>query len=91
MTLLVLGSKRMASNSERCAGSTAEQTALVQQAWEGQRAFHYLPNCTPQPQFLFYIFFYPITGLQADKTRVKDYIHRLDNFDGPAVGEIAVG
>lgn len=28
---------------------------------------------------------------QADKTRVKDYIHRLDNFDGPAVGEIAVG
>ena len=23
--------------------------------------------------------------------RVKDYIHRLDNFDGPAVGEIAVG
>jgi len=30
-------------------------------------------------------------GAQADKTRVKDYIHRLDNFDGPAVGEIAVG
>ena len=29
--------------------------------------------------------------LQADKSRVKDYIHRLDNFDGPAVGEIAVG
>ena len=28
---------------------------------------------------------------QADKTRVKDYIHRLDSFDGPAVGEIAVG
>ena len=28
---------------------------------------------------------------QADKSRVKDYIHRLDNFDGPAVGEIAVG
>ena len=22
---------------------------------------------------------------------MKDYIHRLDNFDGPAVGEIAVG
>jgi len=22
---------------------------------------------------------------------VKDYVHRLDNFDGPAVGEIAVG
>ena len=28
---------------------------------------------------------------QADKSRVKDYIHRLDNFDGPAVAEIAVG
>jgi hypothetical protein len=28
---------------------------------------------------------------QADKSRVKDYIHRLDKFDGPAVGEIAVG
>ena len=22
---------------------------------------------------------------------MKDYIHRLDNFDGPAVGEIAAG
>lgn len=22
---------------------------------------------------------------------MKDYVHRLDNFDGPAVGEIAVG
>jgi clathrin heavy chain len=32
-----------------------------------------------------------ITAIKADKTRVKDYIHRLDNFDGPAVGEIAVG
>lgn len=30
-------------------------------------------------------------ALQADKSRVKDYIHRLDNFDGPAVGEIAAG
>ena len=29
--------------------------------------------------------------LQADRSRVKDYIHRLDNFDGPAVGEIAAG
>lgn len=29
--------------------------------------------------------------VQADKSRVKDYINRLDNFDGPAVGEIAVG
>ena len=33
----------------------------------------------------------PCRRRQADKTRVKDYIHRLDNFDGPAVGEIAVG
>ena len=32
-----------------------------------------------------------ITAIKADKARVKDYIHRLDNFDGPAVGEIAVG
>ena len=32
-----------------------------------------------------------ITAIKADKSRVKDYIHRLDNFDGPAVGEIAVG
>jgi hypothetical protein len=31
------------------------------------------------------------TFSQADKSRVKDYIHRLDKFDGPAVGEIAVG
>ena len=22
---------------------------------------------------------------------MKDYVHRLDNFDGPAVGEIAAG
>ena len=29
--------------------------------------------------------------MQADRSRVKDYIHRLDNFDGPAVGEIAAG
>ena len=33
----------------------------------------------------------PLPRPQADKSRVKDYIHRLDNFDGPAVGEIAVG
>lgn len=32
-----------------------------------------------------------ITAIKADPSRVKDYIHRLDNFDGPAVGEIAVG
>lgn len=32
-----------------------------------------------------------ITAIKSDKSRVKDYIHRLDNFDGPAVGGIAVG
>ena len=32
-----------------------------------------------------------LVDVQADKSRVKDYINRLDNFDGPAVGEIAVG
>ena len=32
-----------------------------------------------------------LAALQEDKSRVKDYINRLDNFDGPAVGEIAVG
>jgi len=31
-----------------------------------------------------------ITAIKSDKTRVKDYINRLDHFDGPAVGEIAV-
>lgn len=31
-----------------------------------------------------------ITAIKTDKTRVKDYIHRLDNFDGPAVAEIAI-
>ncbi|WPT18138.1 Clathrin heavy chain 1 [Picochlorum sp. SENEW3] len=32
-----------------------------------------------------------ITAIKSDPSRVKDYILRLDNFDGPAVGEIAVG
>eukprot|EP01018_Ginkgo_biloba_P000170 Gb_33028 [translate_table: standard] len=32
-----------------------------------------------------------LTAIKADKSRVMDYINRLDNFDGPAVGEIAVG
>jgi clathrin heavy chain len=33
-----------------------------------------------------------ITAIKADqRDRVRDYIARLDNFDGPAVGEIAVG
>jgi hypothetical protein len=28
-----------------------------------------------------------LTAIKADASRVKDYIHRLDNFDGPAVAE----
>lgn len=32
-----------------------------------------------------------LTAIKADGTRVMDYINRLDHFDGPAVGEIAVG
>eukprot|EP00850_Spirogloea_muscicola_P020441 SM000216S06567 [mRNA] locus=s216:162875:173433:+ [translate_table: standard] len=32
-----------------------------------------------------------LTAIKADKSRVMDYISRLDNFDGPAVGNIAVG
>jgi hypothetical protein len=28
--------------------------------------------------------------MRADNTRVKDYIFRLDNFDGPAVAEKAI-
>lgn len=32
-----------------------------------------------------------LTAIKADTTRVMDYVNRLDNFDGPAVGEIAVG
>eukprot|EP00959_Pyramimonas_sp_CCMP1952_P037315 780710-Pyramimonas_sp.AAC.1 len=32
-----------------------------------------------------------LTAIKVDKTRVMDYINRLDNFDGPAVGDIAVG
>ncbi|GFS33553.1 clathrin, heavy chain [Actinidia rufa] len=31
-----------------------------------------------------------LTAIKADPSRVMDYINRLDNFDGPAVGEIAV-
>lgn len=31
-----------------------------------------------------------ITAIKSDHSRVKDYINRLDHFDGPAVGEIAV-
>ena len=32
-----------------------------------------------------------LTAVKADKSRVMDYVNRLDHFDGPAVGEIAVG
>ena len=32
-----------------------------------------------------------LTAIKADKERVGDYVNRLDSFDGPAVGEIAVG
>jgi len=28
-----------------------------------------------------------LTAIRADPARVKDYVHRLDNFDGPAVAE----
>ncbi|KAL2668641.1 hypothetical protein AAZV13_01G141200 [Glycine max] len=31
-----------------------------------------------------------LTAVKADPSRVMDYINRLDNFDGPAVGEVAV-
>lgn len=32
-----------------------------------------------------------LTAIKADKSRVMDYVTRLDHFDGPAVGDIAVG
>ena len=32
-----------------------------------------------------------LTAIKADKTRVMDYITRLDHFDGAAVGDIAIG
>ncbi|RVW56591.1 Clathrin heavy chain 2 [Vitis vinifera] len=31
-----------------------------------------------------------LTAIKADPSRVMDYINRLDNFDGPAVGDVAV-
>ncbi|KAF8402617.1 hypothetical protein HHK36_010706 [Tetracentron sinense] len=31
-----------------------------------------------------------LTAIKADPSRVMDYINRLENFDGPAVGEVAV-
>ncbi|CAK8987762.1 Clathrin heavy chain 1 [Durusdinium trenchii] len=30
-----------------------------------------------------------LTAIKADSTRVMDYIHRLDNFDGPDIAKIA--
>ena len=32
-----------------------------------------------------------LTAIRADPARVKDYVHRLDNFDGPAVAEQVEG
>ncbi|KAF1892552.1 hypothetical protein Lal_00011019 [Lupinus albus] len=31
-----------------------------------------------------------LTAIKADSSRVMDYVNRLDNFDGPAVGDMAV-
>ena len=31
-----------------------------------------------------------LTAIKSDPSRVKDYVHRLDNFDGPAVAEKAL-
>mmetsp|Transcript_28677 Transcript_28677/g.48179 ORF Transcript_28677/g.48179 Transcript_28677/m.48179 type:complete len:1757 (+) Transcript_28677:68-5338(+) len=32
-----------------------------------------------------------LTAIKADKTRVMDYINKLDNYDGPDIANIAVG
>merc|ERR550514_2358923 len=32
-----------------------------------------------------------LTAIKADKTRVMDYINRLDNYDGPEIAKIALG
>ena len=32
-----------------------------------------------------------LTAIKADKTRVMEYVNRLDDFNGPEVGEIAAG
>jgi clathrin heavy chain len=32
-----------------------------------------------------------LTAMKADKTRVMDYINRLDNYDGPAIAQVALG
>nr|CDM83157.1 unnamed protein product [Triticum aestivum] len=31
-----------------------------------------------------------LTAIKADSSRVMDYVNRLDNFHGPAIGELAV-
>ena len=31
------------------------------------------------------------TAIKTDKTRVMDYINRLDNYDGPEIAKIALG
>ncbi|KAE9451524.1 hypothetical protein C3L33_16595, partial [Rhododendron williamsianum] len=41
-------------------------------------------------QFLEHLNLLILTAIKADPSRVMDYINRLDNFDGPAVGEVAV-
>lgn len=32
-----------------------------------------------------------ITAIKSDKSRVMDYVKRLDNYDGPAIAQIALG
>lgn len=32
-----------------------------------------------------------ITAIKSDKSRVMDYINRLDNFDAPEIATIALG
>eukprot|EP00931_Biecheleriopsis_adriatica_P053822 TRINITY_DN3159_c0_g1_i5.p1 TRINITY_DN3159_c0_g1~~TRINITY_DN3159_c0_g1_i5.p1 ORF type:complete len:1502 (+),score=433.83 TRINITY_DN3159_c0_g1_i5:139-4506(+) len=32
-----------------------------------------------------------LTAIKADKSRVMDYINRLDNYDGPEIAKIAIG
>ena len=31
-----------------------------------------------------------LTSIKVDPSKVMDYINRLDNFDGPIVGEVVV-
>jgi clathrin heavy chain len=32
-----------------------------------------------------------LTAIKSDKTRVMDYINRLDNYDGPTIAKVALG